>query len=257
MSYLTICGIPVPVSKMSQRVVRFGAKGFSFSGRVNKAQRAWVREWTCETTPQTTDVAEAFRALIDGRGHVFAGDDLYASTGLSFDAGHTIVAGWTGGAAKYGDWLTNGASGGTVSTGFASGYSVAYWLYASTGWLSADSQWHHVTQIRSAGGALTKYDNGVTTSGAVPLSLGSGGVVTIAGTTNAAFDDLMLLDAPIPATWAPLLAATTQAFAELPYLVTGGDFGGFDVLGEVQDSEAFTLNGVAQERITFTLTEVL
>jgi hypothetical protein len=260
----TIAGITIPLTACNQRMQRFGDTTFAYSGRILKQQRAQARVWECETGFMTVAEAERWRALIEGEGHHFSSTDLYADTGMSFLDGHSMTAGNTAGTTKFGSYMLAGVNGGTVSTGFASDMTVAYWLYAdSRWWLNGDSNWHHIVHTKSLSGVVTKYDNGVVTTAALPTSI-DGGDVTITGSTtlfDSATDDLVILGLLAPQSWAVAWAAATVQFSPLPYIYVGGDFGANTVLGEVTRLEYSTkvLGGTAQTavKLSFFLTEVL
>ncbi|MCP3105591.1 hypothetical protein LZ198_42785, partial [Myxococcus sp. K15C18031901] len=83
MPFLSLNGIPVPVTEGRRRQVNIGTDSRAFSGAYRLGRRAVRQEWEFKTPPLPADDALALRGLIAGDGHTLAFDgDTYSSRGL-------------------------------------------------------------------------------------------------------------------------------------------------------------------------------
>lgn len=157
MAFLAVNGIEIPIlrSGITQTVEKMQDAARAFDGTARRVTRARKRVWNGRLSPQTQSLADAYRQLIEGAGHVwgFEGASTYSSKGLVMSAGNAVTA---GGQAKWGGYglIDNGVrlayaewagaipatSGWTVMLWRADGASTAWrhWLVTSSGLLYVD-----------------------------------------------------------------------------------------------------------------------
>jgi hypothetical protein len=213
--FLTLNGITIPVDVASgvRKLDVVGDRGRSVTGAMLETQNAIKFGIECATKPVIQAEADAYEALLLGKGYSFSFDvDLYSDgKGLakSAQAGTNTVGAVAG---KFGNKITiNAASSVTWPTGLTGDYTLMVWRLETAVW--------HWYVIRKTGGTVEKWKDGAQNNGlSTPwLTVSSGN--TVLGDAAAGpddFDDLVTLPYSIPTSWIAAIFASGVAWTPAP-----------------------------------------
>lgn len=158
MPFMTLNGVTVPAAlnatkRRASEVIGEEARGHTGTDIGSVQTRKGV--WDSKLTPQVAATARAFRALVEGEGHVWSFDsNLYSSKGLgpSVSTGCAVGAG-----GKYGSRvkLDGGQALSYLVSGHATQWTALYWKKSQNG-----GTWEHFIVC----GDGTKYKNGSSTA---------------------------------------------------------------------------------------------
>lgn len=95
MTYARAFGLRFPIASdsLQHRRTRYGDAGKPISGRPSGRRRALLDEYDGRTPPMHPEIADAWEAILHGRGHRIAFDrDLFSAAGLGPDAGSWVAS---------------------------------------------------------------------------------------------------------------------------------------------------------------------
>lgn len=195
MPFMTLNGVTVPAAlnatnRRASEVIGEEARGHTGTDIGSVQTRKGV--WHSKLTPQVAATARAFRALVEGEGHVWSFDsNLYSSKGLgpSLSTGCAVGAG-----GKYGSRVKvdGGKRLGYTISGSATDYTLLYWKKAQNG-----GAWEHF--INRSG---TIYRNGVADGSVALTSYDGSTLYLISPGYNWAADKIWIAnDTPTPDDW--------------------------------------------------------
>lgn len=224
MAYLEINGMTCRAAGLSEKEDGLRTFQRGVTGKAYKDVLEHKRAFDLALAVDTLEQADAWKRLLEGRGHTFAFQySLYSAKGLPPKTGHTATFETSSPAPKYGDAC--------VSTGLADlEYElVGYDAWTVSVWVWNGSSW----ELRQQTSDGTKLLDGVT--GAYGWSLAPSGAGTLANkrtfTLDAGgyFDDLVILPFVMPTSLLQQWAAHTRAFSQLPYLELSGTATGGEI----------------------------
>ncbi len=221
MSYLLINGIDPLTAELEEDEDGVVADGRGVTGRAFHDRQERKRKFMLGLIPQRFEFGDAWRRLLEGRGHRFSFDvDLYSAKGLGAGVADNATVGLTQGGvtAKFGDgFVDTGASELIYNFTGYDAWTVSVWFWTGSAW-----------QLRQQTSDLVKLQDGI--AGAYAWDYGlveatgpfGGGFKSLTLPSGSQFDDLVVLPFVMP----PSLLTqwpTTRAFSSLPHLELSGD----------------------------------
>lgn len=243
MAALTINGLQIRVTALSDQTMNIGSRSDSVNGRRRNGVLARKRSWSAAGNLVDKSTMDALRVWVAGEGHSWSFEDdggsdtnagLYSSTGIGPQAGGGTFS-------RDATQHKFGASSLLVGSGSTCSYfvgaqaksvpfTISIWKLVSTAWI-------HYAIVHDGAGNFTQYKSGAlhTPTGSddiekwMDINIGTGVVSllgkNIAGTVTAAnYDDMRFIPASITTAMIAALAnaARTTAYPALPIVEMSG-----------------------------------
>lgn len=270
MPHLTVNGITLSIRSGTggRRYDDLGDEQRSVAGDLVAARTTVRRRWGLTTLALARATADAWSALLLGRGDVWRFTDSYSEKGLAkTTTSGTVTYNGSGGkhakkvtlgAAAYVRWTPTGydalSAGALNPTG---DYTLLAWYYEAAAWQ------HYV--IRNSNGSVTRYKNGASHGSATAWLTVTSGYVQIGDGTNAAdLSDMVALPFAIPTDWVTEIytAHNSRAWPACPTLEASGDLVSNPTTPltvrcrDVQESPEPLASDAAAKRVEFSMVEV-
>jgi hypothetical protein len=214
----------------------------AFNGTPLPNFRSIKKVWTATTPPLTPTDGRFLVALLQGRGHSWSFDDSTGSNWQYSSKGLRATPATVGNGSYSASYPVYGSGGLLVgsddivqwNTGYDFDWTVMAWVK-----LGAGGSFAHVI-VNSSG---QKWIDGVRNDAASTtfFDMSSGNLaLDMTGLADGYFDDLMVIDAAIPAIWATDLGMSSVPIAPLPRLRCRGEMLQNNVYYAIGSDVAFT-----------------